>query len=365
MSTPTVTGTPVDVKPVGLHYTSIASGTHSSYFVRSDGQVDRLRGGSKIAQRLAPPEKVKYVQASAGLVATYILRDDGQVDRCLGGSKLEVHSTLAPQGVPLGSVTYVAVSNSMGPVYILRSDGKVDLYKGGEFRQSLDGPYLQLSGGTDHSYHLKADASVDRIFSGGEAGHTFQSPADAKYVAVATQSVSGKNQHGAGGPTSVYFLRDDGKADRNGCMSSSINATMEPPPGIKYVAASCQDTSSYLLRSDGAVDRTTGGGKVSPKSRAVASRPVPSRPVSSRPVPPRPAPSRAIPSHPIPFHPVPSAVPSHPVPSHPSGEQHDEPASGPAVRRGQRGPDGQLPAALRRQGGPHHGRRQGVRDDRA
>ena len=44
-------------------------------------------------------------------------------------------------------------------------------------------------------------------------------------------------------------------------MSSSINATMEPPPGIKYVAASCQDTSSYLLRSDGAVDRTRGAGE--------------------------------------------------------------------------------------------------------
>ena len=38
---------------------------------------------------------------------------------------------------------------------------------------------------------------------------------------------------------------------------------MTPPEGVKYTAVSCQDTSSYLLRSDGAVDRTTGGGKIS------------------------------------------------------------------------------------------------------
>lgn len=38
---------------------------------------------------------------------------------------------------------------------------------------------------------------------------------------------------------------------------------MNPPPGQQYVAVSAGQMASYLLRSDGKVDRTTGGGKVS------------------------------------------------------------------------------------------------------
>ena len=96
----------------------------------------------------------------------------------------------------------------------------------------------------------------------GKVNNTFQSPAGSEYVSVATSCVSQKNDKGGGGPNATYLIRADGKLDRV-VVLRGLTCTMEPPAGVKYVGASCQDTSAYLLRSDGAIDRTTGGGKVS------------------------------------------------------------------------------------------------------
>jgi len=169
---------------------------------------------------------------------------------------------LKPEGFP--KVTYTSVSNSMGPCYFLRSDGKVDLCRRGAVDQTMDGPYKQLGGGTDVSWLLKADGGVDKIFMNGKVSHTFYAPEQTSYVAIASSCVSAKNDKGGGGPTSMYFIRADGKVDRvnNVQTTYDIHSTMEPPPGTQYMAVSCQDSSSYLLRSDGAIDRTTGGGKV-------------------------------------------------------------------------------------------------------
>lgn len=238
-------------------YVAISSGVSASYFVRSDGAVDRFHRGV-ITERIAC-ENAKYIAASAGVCATYLLRDDGVIDRTSSGV---VSDSLAPTDHP--KISYVAVSNSAGPCYALRSDGMVDLLRHGKVESAMEtGPYKQIAGGTDASYHLKADGSVDKIFAFGKVSHTFPCPSGTQYVAVSSQGVSAKNDKGGGGATSVYFIRADGKVDRAHVIRTVIDTTMEPPDGLQYTAISCQDTSSYLLRSDGAVDRTTGGGKIS------------------------------------------------------------------------------------------------------
>jgi len=262
--TAVVTGVPVATTPSGIHYVSASAGAHASYFVRSDGSIDRLKGGSAVSQRVPPPEGTKYIAASAGLHASYFLREDGAVDRTTGGQvdKIETISPAAQGSMKdlfAGKAKYVAVSNSMGPCYLLRSDGKVDCVRSGEVNQTLDNPYVQIAGGTDCSYHLKEDGSVDKIWAKGQVQCTFPGP----YVAVATQGIGAKNDKGGGGATSIYFIKADGSVDRASIWASKVETTMVPPTGVKYTAVSCQDTASYLLRSDGAIDRTTGGGKVS------------------------------------------------------------------------------------------------------
>jgi hypothetical protein len=173
MTTAVVTGTPVSTTPTSsVYYVSASSGVHASYFVRSDGSVDRLKGGSVPSQRIPPPESTKYIAASAGLYASYLLREDGACDRLTGGSEFKME-TIQPSGqgsmkdLFAGKLKYVAVSNSMGPCYLLRSDGKVDCVRSGEVNQTLESPYTQICGGTDCSYHLKKDGSVDKIWAKG------------------------------------------------------------------------------------------------------------------------------------------------------------------------------------------------------
>jgi len=257
--TPIVVGQPVlEAEAVGPTYVSLSAGVFASYFVRSDGKVDRFKGG-RIDLRLAPPDGAAYVAASTGTHATYLLRDDGAVDRLLNG---QVSQTLTPADFP--KIKYTDVSNSAGPCYLLRSDGQVDLARQGEVSSTMaTGPYQQIAGGTDTSYLLKEDGTVDKVYAWGSVCHTFVPPSGTRYVRIAQQGVSAKNDKGGGGATSIYFLRSDHKIDRASIMRSIVGVSMEPPEGAQYLEISCQDTSSYLLRSDGAVDRTTGGGKIS------------------------------------------------------------------------------------------------------
>jgi len=252
----------------GVSYIFVSAGADTSYLVRSDGAVDRVRskmGGftkSKVVQRLPPPEKTSYITASAGLYSSYLLRADGAVDRVKGGSEAEITNTITPEDFP--KVKYTACSNSQGPVYLLRSDGQVDMYRDGKDKETLEGPYEVLSGGTEDSYHMKLDGSVDRIYAYGKVGSTYTAPEGTKYTGVASQCVMQQNQYGAGHLSAIYFTRSDGKVDRlTGAGPMTSTTTMEPPDGTTYVSVASCDTASYLLRSDGAIDRTTAFGKVS------------------------------------------------------------------------------------------------------
>jgi len=267
---PIVVGTPVaENEPSGsVKYVSASAGADTTYLVRSDGAVDRVRGGSvkqaKVYQRLLPPDRTTYVAASAGIVSSYLLRADGQVDRVKGGNDASVKATIQPAEYP--KVKYVAVSNSQGPCYLLRSDGGVDMYRAGKEMEALAAPYTQLSGGTEDSYFLAPDGSVDRVYAFGRVGNTYPAPASTKYVGVATQCVMLQNEYGGGHLHAMYVVRADGKVDRiTGAKQFPGGVkveTMEPPAGVLYEAASCLDQATYLLRSDGAVDRTTGFGKI-------------------------------------------------------------------------------------------------------
>jgi len=123
---------------------------------------------------------------------------------------------------------------------------------------------VALSGGTEDSYLLKSDGSVDRIFAYGKIGSNYTASDGVKYTKVGSQCVMHQNQYGAGHLSAVYFVRLDGKVDRyTGITPAMSCTTMEPPTGLMYIQVSSLDQASYLLRSDGAIDRTTGGGKVS------------------------------------------------------------------------------------------------------
>ena len=113
----------------------------------------------------------------------------------------------------------------MGPCYLLRSDGKVDCVRKGEVNQTLDSPYVQIAGGTDCSYHLKKDGSVDKIWAKGNVNATFPGP----YIGVATQCVSAKNDKGGGGATSIYFIKADGSVDRASIWGSTCGGHLFKP----------------------------------------------------------------------------------------------------------------------------------------
>lgn len=59
-----------------------------------------------------------------------------------------------------------------------------------------------------------------------------------------------------------YYVRSDGAVDRTTGFKGSVSATLNPPPGVRYVAVSAHQNSTYLLRSDGICDRSRGGAKV-------------------------------------------------------------------------------------------------------
>ena len=82
------------------------------------------------------------------------------------------------------------------------------------------------------------------VVSGGDTGSAL------RYVSVS----AGENQ--------TYLVRSDGACDRStggGKVSHQIN----PPPGCKFIAASSGAHGSYFVRDDGVVSRTTGGGTIS------------------------------------------------------------------------------------------------------
>eukprot|EP00966_Prymnesium_polylepis_P251566 5816149-Prymnesium_polylepis.2 len=85
-----------DEKKSDVAYISASSGNRSSFFVRSDGCVDRIQSG-KIKQRVTPPKGTSYIAATAGNWADYLLRADGVVDRFETSAKSQGNAHAGPQ----------------------------------------------------------------------------------------------------------------------------------------------------------------------------------------------------------------------------------------------------------------------------
>ena len=59
-------------------YVDVAVCQGTTFLVRSDGVVDRTKGGGEIACHLVPPEGAgKYIRAAADNAQTYLLTDKG------------------------------------------------------------------------------------------------------------------------------------------------------------------------------------------------------------------------------------------------------------------------------------------------
>jgi hypothetical protein len=97
------------------------------------------------------------------------------------------------------------------------------------------------------NYLIRSDGSVLRLAFGKK--QSMPAPDGAQYIAACAMQ------------TASYLLRDDGAVDRTK-GHAQICHTMMPPVGLRYVSVSAGRHATYLLRSDGRIDRTTGHGKV-------------------------------------------------------------------------------------------------------
>jgi len=295
-----------------LHYTAVACGESTSYFLRSDGAVDETRRGGKIEKRYPRPSvDVAYVGVSAGgaLGTDNFLRSDGKVFQrgCFTNAVV----------FPPDGVKYLQVDTGEHNDYFLRDDGGIDRGRANGFKP-IDAPgmsFVQLAAGTMHSYFLRDDGIVVRTHGGGsisrELGDQNTDVLAGKYVSVGSQGTvtQNKDMHGSHhhyliradgvcqrtGVTGsegkafnpprgtkyidcsvnefcAYLLRSDGCVDRE--QRGSIQATMNPPPGTKYTSVSANRHCSYFLRSDGKVDRTTGGGVITEAGLTATNDPV-------------------------------------------------------------------------------------------
>ena len=284
----------------GLKYIAMSQGQSATYFVRTDGQIDRTTGGGKITSRHACDSKgVTYVGVAAGIHATYAFRSDGNVDRFTSATSKTENIACPDEGVRfvsgscsesnsylLGSngaiyrfrsatdiskmeapdgVTYVSASGGLNTSYFVRSDGKIDFSRGsGTINGTVDaiegsplvGTSAQLlvsrgGKGEDYSnqanYFVRADGALARTRGSGKISHKVSPPAGLKYLAAAA------------GSDCSYYVRNDGAVDRTTGMDGSVSSTMNPPPGCTYVAVAVGQSKSYLLRSDGVADRCSGG----------------------------------------------------------------------------------------------------------
>ena len=89
--------------------------------------------------------------------------------------------------------------------------------------------------------------------AGTSAACTSAAFADVRYVQVAA------SQHCA------YFVRSDGLVDRT-TGGGKITQQMVPPASTKYIHVAADQHASYLLTDNGVIHRTTSGGKVSASS---------------------------------------------------------------------------------------------------
>lgn len=293
-------GTPTDG---AMAYTAASAGAYTSYLLQSNGSVACTSSGGVISSTIPAPEKSKYTAVSAGVAATYLLRQDGTIDRIKSGKVIKrIH---AP-----GTATYTAVSAGSFASYFLRSDGVVDrtVAFGNLQKLSFVPPvgalYIGVSAGTSATYLTRSDGAIDRVYNPGSNAAVQKTlrcadPGD-HYIGVSSQIVA-DGQHtnpstfyirasgrldltqfngvvkatlnpppgtryiaAAAGITYAYALRSDGVVDRMGCGSwARVSSSMNPPPGTRYTGVTTSLHVSYMLRSDGKVDRTAGSAIVS------------------------------------------------------------------------------------------------------
>ena len=262
----------------GVRYTTVSAGPHVSYFTRSDGTVDRSYGSGRVSSSHAPSAPgIKYIDASAGQFASYYLRDDGAVDRTTS------HGAVSVQMNPPPGHRFTAVESGYHASYLLCSDGTVSRTKGKGVVTTVmrgdgdgdDARYIGMSAGTFYAYLLRADGTVDRCRGGKVLAN--MAPAGP----AGPPSKGGKGGKGGKGvryvgvtacEACVYLVRSDGQVDRSRGRAR-VHTTMAPPKGTRYtsvsrgfaLASSKEQQSppySYLVRDDGALDRTWGSGKV-------------------------------------------------------------------------------------------------------
>ena len=289
----------------GVRYTTVSAGPHVSYFTRSDGTVDRSYGSGRISSTHAPAAPgIKYIDASAGQFASYYLRDDGAVDRTTS------HGAVSVQMNPPPGHRFTAVESGFHASYLLCSDGSVSRTKGKGVVTAVmrpsdsrgdgdDARYIGVSAGTFFAYLLRSDGTVDRCRGGkvlanmapdnssgaitGRSGPFLLGYRGGGFVPCkgGKGGKGGKGDKNGNGvryvgvtacEACVYLVRSDGQVDRSRGRAR-VHTTMAPPLGTRYtsvsrgfaLASSKEQQSppySYLVRDDGALDRTWGSGKV-------------------------------------------------------------------------------------------------------
>jgi hypothetical protein len=114
---------------------------------------------------------------------------------------------------------------------------------------------------------------VDRTKGYGKIEQQMAPPAGTKYVLV-SDMFAVTTQHSQhchkDSPAQMYLVRDDGAVDKTRGYGT-IDCTLNPPPGLKYLSASSGLWASYLVQSDGVVARTTGSGRISKQVSAEGS----------------------------------------------------------------------------------------------
>ena len=250
-----------------LHYVQVSAGEQYTYLVRSDGKIDRSTGGGKVSSRLAPEDwpKVTYTLAACGMHASYMIRSDGSLDRYTSATKCA--TIRCPDGA-----RYVWASCSDSKAYVLRDDGVVDVFKNAKDITAMPCPdgakYVSVNAGINATYLTRDDGKIDRttgsckvscVIVPEEEGVTFLGVSEQVLCHRGPKGEDYSNMHS-------YFIRSDGAIDRtHGLGKVETKHRVVPTSHVegelklgKYVSASATATSSYFVRADGTVDRYTG-----------------------------------------------------------------------------------------------------------
>eukprot|EP00039_Didymoeca_costata_P027225 m.17848 g.17848 ORF g.17848 m.17848 type:complete len:377 (-) comp6125_c1_seq1:92-1222(-) len=159
----------------------------------------------------------KYSSVAKAKNYTYLIRSDGVVERTLHGNKFS--QITPPEGQKYVSV---ATSCTESLVFLLTDQGLI----------------IQVRGDAN-----KVKLPDDEI----------RPPAGLRYVAMSV------------GPTSSYFIRSDGAAER--FIWGRLSSVLQPSPGLRYELAGAGYMYSYLLQSDGCIAKVEEKGHYLPISR--------------------------------------------------------------------------------------------------